>query len=74
MSQPAFTSEPCVQTVLAKGRGQQVSRCSCGTVHLTHRNVSLRLTPEDLSSLSDLLVQAKAELERAESCPVRSVH
>jgi hypothetical protein len=74
MSQPAFTSEACEQTVLAKRRGQQVTHCSCGTVHLTLRNVTLRLTPADLASLSDMLSEATAGLERTESCPVRSVH
>ena len=74
MSQPAFTSDPCEQTVLAKRRGQQVSRCSCGTVHLTLRNVTLRLTPDDLASLSDLLSEATTGLDRIESRPVRSVH
>ena len=61
MNQPRPESE-CVHQLLSRGRGHQVSCCSCGTVHLTLGNTTIRLTRADFATLAASVRAADAVL------------
>lgn len=52
----------CRRQLLARGPFAQVERCTCGAVHLTVGAVTLRLAPEALVELAQLVGDAACEL------------
>ena len=52
----------CRHRLLARGESHQITLCSCGSVHLTVRNLTLRLSPEEFSTLASSVSQAAGGL------------
>ena len=63
MTQRTLASTRCKQTVLAKSGHHQITRCTCGTIHVTFRNFTLRMTPEDLAAIAEVTADANFVLE-----------
>ncbi len=49
---------PCRHRALARGRGIAVSSCSCGHVHLTLGDLTLRVKPAQLEEIAATLGRA----------------
>jgi hypothetical protein len=64
------SSRACSRRVLATGETTLVEQCSCGHVHLTIGGVTLRLDPESLPPIADVLGDAA----RALHCRYAHVH
>ena len=52
----------CRHRLLARGDSHQITLCSCGSIHLTVRNVTLRLTPEEFAGMASSVSRAAGEL------------
>ena len=57
------SSKRCEQTVLAQNGHHQITHCTCGTIHVTFRNFTLRMTPEDLTAIAEVTADANFVLE-----------
>ena len=55
----------CRRATLARNGAGSVQRCTCGTVHLTIGPATLRLPPEAVAALRELLSDAAAVMARA---------
>ncbi|RKI62191.1 hypothetical protein D7X55_22345 [Corallococcus sp. AB049A] len=53
----------CCRSVLARGPCAEVTRCSCGHIHLAVGPVTLRLEEDVLRALGHTLVEAIHQLE-----------
>ena len=74
MSQSPRSTAACRQTLLAKDGPNQISHCTCGTVSVTVRNVTFRLTPEDFQAFAALAAAASAGLECAAPPAEHAIH
>jgi hypothetical protein len=63
MNPRKMPSKRCEQTVLAKSGHHQITHCTCGTIHVTFRNFTLRMTPEDLAAIAEVTAAANVGLE-----------
>lgn len=52
----------CQQELLSQDRCYQVTRCSCGAVHVTIGPITMRLEPEAYHSLLAVLLAARQHL------------
>lgn len=52
----------CGRQLLARGPFALIEQCSCGAVHLTIGAVTLRLAPEALAELAQVVGDAACEL------------
>jgi hypothetical protein len=60
------------QTV-AESQNGTVENCSCGTIHLTYYNMTLRLSHEDFDELTELLRAAAQALHGVKTPPAPAV-
>lgn len=56
----------CGKTVLARGPCAEVTRCTCGHLHLAMGPVTIRLEEEVLRAISLTLLEAMQQLESRE--------
>ena len=56
-------SEACRHRLLARGRQHQITLCTCGSVHLTLHNTTLRLTPDEFGAMAQSVARATNEID-----------
>ncbi|RKH16616.1 hypothetical protein D7Y13_04090 [Corallococcus praedator] len=61
--------QECCRAVLARGPCAEVTRCSCGHIHLAVGPVTLRLEEDVLRALGHTLLEAIHHLEAASQQP-----
>lgn len=59
----------CCRAVLARGPCAEVTRCSCGHIHLAVGPVTLRLEEDVLRALGHTLLEAIHQLEESPRMP-----
>ncbi|MGE6759765.1 hypothetical protein ACQKGO_17245 [Corallococcus interemptor] len=64
----------CCRAVLARGPCAEVTRCSCGHIHLAVGPVTLRLEEDVLRALGHTLVEAIHQLESPHEEPDPAAH
>lgn len=63
----------CGKTVLARGPCAEVTRCSCGHIHLAMGPVTIRVEEDVLRAIGMTLAEALHQLgEREEDAPVET--
>ncbi len=58
------SQEDCVHSLLAAGPGYQITLCSCGRVHFSLGDTTLRLDPQQLDALASGLTTASERMHR----------
>ena len=54
--------DTCSQRLLARGKSHHISICSCGTIHLSFANTTLRLSRRDFDQLAGSVLAAQQGL------------
>ena len=54
--------QSCKQETLSQHNCFQISRCSCGALHLSIGPMTIRLAPESMRDLSAVVLAARARL------------
>lgn len=67
-------SKECRHRLLARGQGHQITLCTCGSVHLTLRNTTLRLTPEEFGAMAESVARATDKIEPEPETLPSTVH
>ena len=58
--------QQCTRTFLAGVGHCMVEKCSCGTIHMRLGDISLRLTPDSLETMTTVLVDASLKIREQE--------
>ncbi|MBB84013.1 MAG: hypothetical protein CL931_09425 [Deltaproteobacteria bacterium] len=56
-------AKDCRHRLLARGEAHQITLCTCGSVHLTVGNTTLRLKPESFGALAESVARATAQID-----------
>ncbi|MCR9094285.1 MAG: hypothetical protein NXI30_08715 [bacterium] len=67
-------SDACRHRLLARGDGHQITHCTCGSVHLTLANTTLRLTPEAFAAMAQSIARATTKIEPHPTTVPTTVH
>jgi hypothetical protein len=62
----------CCRTVLARGPCAEVTRCSCGHIHLAMGPVTLRVEEDVLRAIGLTVAEALQQLGEQEGSPVET--
>ena len=62
----------CCRTVLARGPCAEVTRCSCGHIHLAMGPVTLRVEEDVLRAIGLTVAEALQQLGEREGSPVET--
>jgi hypothetical protein len=54
--------QSCKQETLSQHNCFQISKCSCGVLHLSIGPMTIRLSPESIDELSAVVLAARAKL------------
>ena len=71
-SRPA--SETCRHRLLAQGHRHRITHCTCGSVHLTLQNTTLRLPPEEFGAMAQSVARATNEITPEPATVPTTVH
>lgn len=71
-SRPA--SEACQHRLLAQGTRHRITYCTCGSVHLTLHNTTLRLTPAEFGAMAQSIARATSEITPEPMSAPTTVH
>jgi hypothetical protein len=68
----AMLGQECGKTVLARGPCAEVTRCSCGHIHLAMGPVTIRVEEDVLRAIGMTLAEALQQLGEREDSPVET--
>ena len=67
-------SKECRHRLLARGQGHRITHCTCGSIHLTLQNTTLRLTPEQFGAMAQSIRRATDQIEPESTALPSTLH